>query len=120
MLTGFDWLRRSRNGQELLATLISLAERPDLFADAGEIGPPLLPCIVLVHGAGYIPRQGGRAPAGSAERFWIAVGGSPVSHALRSLSGAVSIDYRRRCGVAPRRLPLISLAPISTTRTIFS
>jgi len=40
MLTGFDWLRRSRNGQELLATLISLAERPDLFAEAGEIGPP--------------------------------------------------------------------------------
>src|SRR5712691_9933013 len=42
MLTGFDWLRRSRNGQELLATLISLAERPDLFAEAEEIGPP--PC----------------------------------------------------------------------------
>jgi len=40
MLTGFDWLRRSRNGQELLATLTSLAERPDLFAEAGEIGPP--------------------------------------------------------------------------------
>ena len=40
MLTGFDWLRRSRNGQELLATLLSLAERPELFAEVGEIGPP--------------------------------------------------------------------------------
>jgi hypothetical protein len=40
MLTGFDWLRRSRNGQELLATLIALAEKPALFATAGEIGPP--------------------------------------------------------------------------------
>ena len=48
MLTGFDWLRRSRNGQELLATLLSLAERPDLFAEAEEVGPisahlPLFP-----------------------------------------------------------------------------
>ena len=69
MLTGFDWLRRSRNGQELLGTLIALAERPDLFAEAGSSVPPLLPCSVLVHGAGYIPRRGGRASAGSAGRF---------------------------------------------------
>lgn len=39
MLNGFDWLRRSRTGAELLATLKCLEEKPDLF-DEEEIGPP--------------------------------------------------------------------------------
>lgn len=39
MLNGFDWLRRSRTGAELLATLELLGGKPDLF-DEEEIGPP--------------------------------------------------------------------------------
>lgn len=39
MLTGFDWVRRSRTGAELLATLEFLAVMPDLFAE-GTLGPP--------------------------------------------------------------------------------
>ncbi len=39
MLDGFDWLRRSRAGAELLATLEYLERRPELFT-AKEIGPP--------------------------------------------------------------------------------
>jgi hypothetical protein len=48
MLTGFDWLRRSRTGAELLATLEYLAVTPDLFAETA-LGPPLSalngPCL---------------------------------------------------------------------------
>jgi hypothetical protein len=40
MLSGFDWLRRSRTGAELLATLEYLTSRPDLFPTGDEIGPP--------------------------------------------------------------------------------
>jgi hypothetical protein len=43
MLSSFDWLRRSRTGAELLATLEYLKTKPDLFptGPAGEeIGPP--------------------------------------------------------------------------------
>lgn len=43
MLNSFDWLRRSRTGAELLATLEYLKTKPDLFptGPAGEeIGPP--------------------------------------------------------------------------------
>jgi hypothetical protein len=39
MLNGFDWIRRSRTGAELLATLKCLEEKPDLF-NMEEIGPP--------------------------------------------------------------------------------
>jgi len=39
MLNSFDWLRRSRTGAELLATLNYLEEKPGLF-DQKEIGPP--------------------------------------------------------------------------------
>jgi hypothetical protein len=39
MLNSFDWLRRSRSGAELLATLKWLEEKPDLF-DEEEIGSP--------------------------------------------------------------------------------
>jgi len=39
VLNGFDWLRRSRTGAELLATLRVLEEKPDLF-DKEEVGPP--------------------------------------------------------------------------------
>lgn len=39
MLNGFDWLRRSQTGAELLATLQLLKEKPDLFVEE-EIGPP--------------------------------------------------------------------------------
>ncbi len=39
MLNGFDWLRRSLTGAEMLATLQCLAEEPDLF-DVEEIGSP--------------------------------------------------------------------------------
>lgn len=39
MLNSFDWLRRSRTGAELLATLQYLEEKPDLF-DEEAIGPP--------------------------------------------------------------------------------
>ncbi len=40
MLNGFDWLRRSQNGAELLATLRYLEEKPDFVSLEKEIGPP--------------------------------------------------------------------------------
>ncbi|MDM8525423.1 hypothetical protein QUF80_18810 [Desulfococcaceae bacterium HSG8] len=40
MLTIFDWLRRSRSGAELLATLEYAAVNPDIFQASEEIGPP--------------------------------------------------------------------------------
>jgi len=40
MLNGFDWLRRSRSGAELLATLECLETQPDLLLNEQEIGPP--------------------------------------------------------------------------------
>jgi len=40
MLSSFDWVRRSRSGAELLATLEYLATKPDLFPDGEGIGPP--------------------------------------------------------------------------------
>jgi hypothetical protein len=40
MLSGFDWLRRSRTGAELLATLEYLTTKPDLIPTGEEIGPP--------------------------------------------------------------------------------
>ncbi len=40
MLSSFDWLRRSRTGAELLATLQYLTAEPDLFPTGEEIGPP--------------------------------------------------------------------------------
>jgi len=40
MLSSFDWLRRSRTGAELLATLEYLTTKPDLFSAGEEIGPP--------------------------------------------------------------------------------
>ena len=39
MLTSFDWIRRSRSGAELLATLEYLETAPDLLLEK-EIGPP--------------------------------------------------------------------------------
>lgn len=41
MLNGFDWLRRSQSGAELLATLMCLEAQPDLLLHEAEIGPPL-------------------------------------------------------------------------------
>ena len=40
MLNGFDWLRRSQSGAELLATLMCLETRPDRLLHEAEIGPP--------------------------------------------------------------------------------
>jgi len=40
MQSGYDWLRRSRTGAELLATLKLLDVRPDLLLNEQEIGPP--------------------------------------------------------------------------------
>jgi hypothetical protein len=40
MLSGFDWLRRSWTGAELLATLEYLTTKPDLFPTGEEIGLP--------------------------------------------------------------------------------
>lgn len=40
MLNGFDWLRRSQSGAELLATLKCLETQPDLLLHEAEIGPP--------------------------------------------------------------------------------
>jgi hypothetical protein len=40
MLTPFDWLRRSRTGPELLATLRYLEETPELPTDGIDPGPP--------------------------------------------------------------------------------
>jgi len=40
MLSGFDWLRRSRTGAELLATLRYLSENPDVSSARTQIGPP--------------------------------------------------------------------------------
>ncbi|MBI2950462.1 hypothetical protein HYY27_00135 [bacterium] len=40
MLSAFDWLRRSRTGSELLATLMCLEEDPGFPAGGDEIGPP--------------------------------------------------------------------------------
>jgi hypothetical protein len=41
MLNGFDWLRRSQSGTELLATLRYLAEEPEVVSSEKEIGPPV-------------------------------------------------------------------------------
>lgn len=40
MLSGFDWLRRSRTGAELLATLRYLSEIPDAPLAGAELGAP--------------------------------------------------------------------------------
>lgn len=40
MLSPFDWLRRSRTGAELLATLQYLETHPDLPLNGGGLGPP--------------------------------------------------------------------------------
>lgn len=40
MLSSFDWVRRSRTGAELLATLKYLEEEPELLLDKQELGPP--------------------------------------------------------------------------------
>ena len=40
MLTRFDWLRRSKSGAELLATLKYLEVTPDFIFEEEEIGPP--------------------------------------------------------------------------------
>ncbi len=40
MLNGFDWLRRSRSGAELLATLQCLQTQPALLLNEQENGPP--------------------------------------------------------------------------------
>lgn len=40
MLNRFDWLRRSRTGAELLATLKYLEANPDLSSKGGGLGPP--------------------------------------------------------------------------------
>lgn len=40
MLSHFDWLRRSRTGAELLATLQYLETRPDLPVNGSGLGPP--------------------------------------------------------------------------------
>jgi hypothetical protein len=40
MLTSFDWLRKSRSGAELLATLKYLEVTPDFTFEEQEIGPP--------------------------------------------------------------------------------
>jgi hypothetical protein len=40
MLSRFDWLRRSRTGAELLATLQYLEAHPELPSNGGELGPP--------------------------------------------------------------------------------
>lgn len=40
MLSSFDWIRRSRSGAELLATLKCLAAEPDLVNHEEKIGPP--------------------------------------------------------------------------------
>ena len=40
MLSGFDWLRRSRSGTELLATLTYLAEASDAPVNGEKMGPP--------------------------------------------------------------------------------
>lgn len=49
MLTGFDWLRRSRTGAELLATLEYLAAKPNLFTETTALGSPFSalngPCL---------------------------------------------------------------------------
>lgn len=39
MLNGFDWIRRSRSGAELLAVLKYLETKPELLNE-GELGPP--------------------------------------------------------------------------------
>lgn len=41
MLDNLDWLRRSRTGAELIATLKCLAAEPDLASAEAKIGPPL-------------------------------------------------------------------------------
>ena len=41
MLSGFDWLRRSKSGAELLATMRCIASTPHIFPDEENMGPPL-------------------------------------------------------------------------------
>lgn len=40
MLSGFDWLRRSNSGAELLATMTYLSENPEASHDDAEMGAP--------------------------------------------------------------------------------
>jgi len=40
MLSNFDWIRKSRSGAELIATLRCLAEHPNFSSDEGGLGPP--------------------------------------------------------------------------------
>ena len=59
MLTSFDWLRRSRNGQELLGTLIYLSENSGFPAENTEIGPPLSALRSPCQRCWIYPPQGG-------------------------------------------------------------
>ena len=49
MLSSFDWLRRSKSGAELLATMRCIASTPHIFPDEENMGPPLSgthkPCL---------------------------------------------------------------------------
>lgn len=49
MLSSFDWIRRSRTGTELLATLRYLAEEKNLSSKEEKIGPPFSALAGLCH-----------------------------------------------------------------------
>jgi hypothetical protein len=66
MLNGFDWLRRSLSGAEILATLKCLETRPDLLLHEAEIGPPPSALRTPCQRCWIYPRQptrSGRHPA---------------------------------------------------------
>lgn len=60
MLTRFDWLRRSRSGPELLATVQYLEQATDLPTDDSEVGPPPMASNGPCARCWVYPRAGGR------------------------------------------------------------
>ncbi len=63
MLTPYDWLRQSRTGGELLATLELLTARPDLFAAVeAEAGTPSSALHALCARCGLYPRTAPQQP----------------------------------------------------------
>ena len=60
MLNTFDWLRRSRTGSELLATLKYFEQRPDFPVSDEQIGPPFSALTGPCQRCWLYPRQAGQ------------------------------------------------------------
>ncbi len=62
MLTPYDWLRQSRTGSELLATLHLLAAHPDMLATTDYVGTPPSALHSLCDRCGLYPRSSLHSP----------------------------------------------------------